>query len=140
MGTRRIPLSEPSLDGNELAYLTECVETNWLSSAGSFVSRFEDQLADHVFADGGGHGVAMVNGTAALHLALKVAGVGQGDEVLLSSLSFIAPANAIAHAGGVPVFVDAEAATWQMDSGLAVDFLHSGCEARDGAAIRAAGC
>ncbi|MHA1598197.1 MAG: LegC family aminotransferase [Alphaproteobacteria bacterium] len=132
MGTDRIPLSEPSLDGNELAYLTECVETNWLSSAGAFVSRFEEQLARHVFPAGDGHGVAMVNGTAALHLALKVAGVGAGDEVLVSSLSFIAAANAIAHAGAVPVFVDAEPDTWQMDTSLATDFLQNGCEPRDG--------
>lgn len=132
MGDGRIPLSEPSLDGNELAYLTECVETNWLSSSGPFVERFEAQLADYVFPDGGGHGVAIVNGTAALHMALKAAGVGAGDEVLVSSLSFIAPANAIVHAGAVPVFVDCEPDTWQMDTRLAVDFLRNGCLPRDG--------
>jgi len=121
----RIPLSEPTLDGNELAYLTECIESNWVSSAGAFVERFERQVADYI---GRPHAVAMVNGTAALHLALKVAGVAAGDEVLVSSLSFIAPANAIRHAGAWPVLVDAEEESWQMDVDLVRNFLESGCE------------
>ncbi len=122
-----IPLSAPDLSGNEAAYLAECISTNWVSSAGPFVGRFEKIVADFV---GAPHSVATATGTAALHLALIVAGVRPGDEVLVSTLSFIAPANAIRYVGAYPVFVDADPNDWQMDVGLAVDFLKNGCEKR----------
>jgi len=126
---KRIPLCEPLLAGNEAAYLQDCVETNWISSAGSYVDDFEKQFVDYIEAK---HAVAVVNGTAALHLALVVAGVRPDDEVLVSALSFVAPANAIRHAGARPVFVDSDEATWQMDPDVVVSFLRQDCDKRDG--------
>ena len=120
----------PELGGNAWDYLKECLEDNWVSSAGPFVDRFESMVAEYV---GASHGVATVNGTAALHTALLIAGVGAEDEVLVSSLSFIAPANAIRYVGAWPVFVDAEPQYWQMDPSRVVEFLRSGCQRRDGA-------
>ncbi|MCG8511056.1 MAG: aminotransferase class I/II-fold pyridoxal phosphate-dependent enzyme, partial [Rhodospirillales bacterium] len=123
-----IPLSTPWLCGNEEAYLRECVETNWVSSAGAFVTRFETALANYV---GRNHAVAVVNGTAALHTALMVAGVGPGDCVLTSTMTFVATANAIRHAGAYPVFIDVDPETWQIDPILVSDFLSNDCERRD---------
>lgn len=123
-----IPLSIPWLCGNEEAYLRECVETNWVSSAGAFVTRFETALANYV---GRNHAVAVVNGTAALHTALMVAGVGPGDCVLTSTMTFVATANAIRHAGAYPVFIDVDPETWQIDPILVSDFLSNDCERRD---------
>ncbi len=124
-----ILLCEPFLEGNEWLYLKECLDTKWVSSAGKFVSRFESKIAEYV---GVGHAVAAVNGTAALHMALLVAGVEPGDEVVTSTLTFIAPANAIRHAGATPVFIDADPLTWQMDANLAAGFLSERCEKRGG--------
>jgi perosamine synthetase len=125
----RIPLSEPQIDGNEWAYVKECLDTGWVSSVGSFVTRFEEAVAARV---GARHAVAAVNGTAALHVALLVAGVGPGDEVLVPSLTFIAPANAIRYAGGWPVFVDVEPEHWQMDPAAVADFLNNRCRREGG--------
>src|SRR5256885_12422468 len=86
-----IPLSVPHISGNEWKYVKECLDTNWVSSVGPFVDRFERILAERT---GTGHAVATVNGTAALHVALLIAGVCADDEVLVSTLTFIAPANA----------------------------------------------
>src|SRR4030095_8727893 len=91
-----IPLSVPEISGNEWKYVRECLDTNWVSSAGPFVSRFEQQLAEYV---GAKYAVATVNGTAALHIALLIAGVQPDEEVLMPTLTFIAPANAVRYAG-----------------------------------------
>jgi perosamine synthetase len=119
-----IPLCAPEIRGNEWQYIKQCLDTGWVSSAGSFVDRFEAALAEYVGAQ---YAVAMVNGTAALHTALLVAGVLPGDEVLVSTLSFIAPANAIRYVGAWPVFIDAEPAHWQMDPQRVIDFLEQKC-------------
>lgn len=125
-----VPLCEPAIAGNEWTYVKECLDTGWVSSVGAFVDRFERALADTV---GVPHAVATVNGTAALHAALLVAGVQPGDEVLVSSLTFIAPANAIRYVGAYPVFVDAEPNTWQMDTHRVVEYLTRDCRWSDGA-------
>jgi len=125
-----VPLSVPELQGNEWTYVKQCLDTGWVSSAGGFVERFERSVADAV---GARHSVATVNGTAALHIALLVAGVEPGDEVLVSTLTFIAPANAIRYVGAWPVFVDAEPDYWQMDPAKALHFLERECEWRAGA-------
>jgi perosamine synthetase len=128
-GSAGIPLHVPEIRGNEWAYIKECLETNWVSSVGPFVDRFERDLADYV---GTKHGVAVVNGTAALHIALLVAGVQPEDEVLVSTLTFIASANAIRYCGAHPVFMDAEPDYWQMDPEKVSDFLETGCEWKNG--------
>jgi perosamine synthetase len=119
-----IPLSIPEIRGNEWKYVKECLDTGWVSSAGPFVERFEHDLASYV---GSEHGVAAVNGTAALHIALLVAGVQPNDEVLVSTLSFIAPANAIRYVGAWPIFIDAEPEYWQMDAQKVAAFLNEEC-------------
>jgi len=124
-----IPLSVPHLAGNEWKYVKECLDSNWVSSAGPFVERFEEALSDYV---GTKHAVAIVNGTAALHIALLVAGVEPGDEVLIPTLTFIAPANAIRYANASPVFIDVEPKHWQLDTQKLSDFLHNECEWKDG--------
>lgn len=125
-----ISLCVPQLAGNEAAYLRECVETNMVSSVGPFVTLFEELLAKRV---GTSHAIATASGTAALHVALLAAGVKADDEVLVSSLTFIAPANAIRYAGAWPVFVDCDPDYWQMDVGLVAEFLEDKCAWRDGA-------
>jgi perosamine synthetase len=125
-----IPLCVPEIRGNEWRYVKECLDTNWVSSVGAYVDRFEHMVAERV---GARYGVATVNGTAALHTALLVAGVQPEDEVLVSTLTFIAPANAIRYARAWPVFVDAEPEYWQMDPAKLLHFLERGCEWRDGA-------
>ena len=120
-----IPLCVPEIRGNEWKYIKECLDTNWVSSVGSFVDRFEREISARI---GTPRAVATMNGTAALHIALLAAGVQADDEVLVSTLTFIAPANAIRYVGAWPVFVDAEAEFWQMDAGKLKDFVEGGCQ------------
>lgn len=120
-----IPLSVPEIRGNEWKYVKECLDTGWVSSVGAFVDRFERELAAYV---GTKHSVAASSGTAALHIALLVAGVEPDDEVLVSTLTFIAPANAVRYVGAWPVFIDAEADHWQMDAQKVLRFLEEECE------------
>jgi len=124
MCSLRIPLSVPLLEGNEWAYVKEALDTNWVSSAGPFVDRFETEIAA---ATGARYAVATVNGTAALHVAMQLCGVGPGDEVAMSDLTFIAPANAVRYLGAWPVFIDAEERYWQMDPGKLESFLREDC-------------
>ena len=119
-----IPLCVPEIRGNEWKYIKECLDTNWVSSVGPFVDRFERELGEYV---GTKYAVATCNGTAALHIALLVAGVQPDDEVLVSTLTFISPANAIRYVGAWPVFMDAEPDYWQMDPQKVVDFLEQEC-------------
>ena len=125
-----IPLCVPEIRGNEWKYIKECLDTNWVSSVGAFVDRFERKLAAYV---GTKYAVATCNGTAALHIALLVTGVQPDDEVLVSTLTFIAPANAIRYVGAWPVFIDAEPDYWQMDPQKVVDFLEKECQWRNDA-------
>jgi perosamine synthetase len=111
----RLPVAEPSLGEKELLYVSECVLTGWVSSAGKFVTRFEEIFADFC---GTSHAVATSNGTAALHLALLALGIGPGDEVIVPTLTFIATANAVTYTGAQPVFVDSDPDTWNIDPRL----------------------
>ena len=124
-----IPLCTPEIRGNEWQYIKECLDSTWVSSAGPFVGRFEQMVADYV---GAKYGVATSSGTAALHVSLLVAGVQPDDEVLVSALTFIAPVNAIRYVGAWPVFIDTEPGTWQMDPQRVVDFLNTECQWRRG--------
>lgn len=119
-----IPLCVPEIHGNEWKYIKECLDTNWVSSVGPFVERFERELAAYVGAQ---HAVATSNGTTALHIALLVAGVQPDDEVLVSTLTFIAPANAVRYAQAWPVFIDVDPDYWQMDPQCLSDFLTREC-------------
>ncbi len=130
-----VPLIVPEIRGNEWAYVKECLDTNWVSSVGSYVERFERMVAERA---GAKFAVATTNGTAALHIALLLAGVEQDDEVLVSSLTFIAPANTIRYVGAWPVFIDAEPSYWQIDPQRIADFLERDCVWRNGALIRKA--
>jgi len=108
----RIPLYQPDLSGNVKAYVNECLDTNWISSRGPFVEKFEQEFARKVDVR---HAASVCNGTVALHLALVTLGIGPGDEVIVPTLTYIASVNAIAYTGGTPVFVDSLRDTWQMD-------------------------
>jgi perosamine synthetase len=119
-----IPLAVPHLGGREWEYVREALDTNWVSSVGPFVDRFEQQTASYLDA---GHAVAVVSGTAALHLALLLAGVGPDDAVVVPTLTFIAPANAIRYTGAEPVFIDAEPDYWQLDVEKVAEFLEREC-------------
>jgi dTDP-4-amino-4,6-dideoxygalactose transaminase len=118
MSEPRIPLSIPCLGGNGSQYLQECIDTNFVSSVGPFVGRFEREFARCL---GVPHAVACSNGTAALHVALKIAGVGAGDEVFVSDFTFVATVNPITYVGAQPVLVDADDETWNMDPGLVIE-------------------
>ncbi len=108
---RRIPLMEPLLGGNELEYVSDCLRTNWISSQGAYVTRFEKMLAEYCGVE---YCVATSNGTVSLHLALVVLGIGPGDEVIVPDLTFAASVNAILHSGAKPVLVDIEKTTWNL--------------------------
>lgn len=124
-----IPLSEPHLQGREWEYVRECLDTGWVSTAGPFVERFESDIARYTETS---HAVATMNGTSALHAALMALGIGPDDEVLVSTLTFIASANAIRYVGAHPVLIDAEPQYWQMDPALVSDFLSNQCRMVDG--------
>jgi perosamine synthetase len=125
-----IALHEPDFHGTEAwAYVKDCLDTGWVSSAGQWVSRFEKELSS---ATGAAHAVAVTNGTVALRLALHLVGVRPGDEVLMPPLSFVATANAVAHLGAVPHFVDVEPTTLAMDPESLAVRLEKLAEQRDG--------
>ena len=105
-------LHEPEFAGNEWQYVKECIDTGWVSSVGKYVDAFEARMAE---ITGASHAVAVVNGTAGLHVALHAAGVAAGDEVFVQALTFVATANAVSHSGATPQFIDSEESTFGMD-------------------------
>ena len=117
-----IPLAIPNLAGNEARYLQECVTTNFVSSVGPFVDRFETMVAE---GSGARHAVATSSGTTGLHVALAALGVGRDDLVILPSFTFIASANAIAHCGATPWLFDVDPASWTLDPELVARGLAS---------------
>ena len=127
-----VPLCIPEIQGNEWTYIKECLDTNWVSSVGAFVDRFEETMAEYVGAE---YAVATASGTSALHIALLAAGVQPDDEVLVSDLTFIAPVNVIRYVGAWPVFMDADPTYWQMDPQKVADFLEKECLWRGGAPV-----
>lgn len=115
-----IPLSVPSIQGNEWKYIKECLDTEWVSSAGKYVDLFEKKIAEFT---GSQYSIACVNGTAALHIALILAGVKPEDEVLLPTLTFISPINVVRYCGAYPIFMDADE-FYNIDSKKTVDFIN----------------
>ena len=127
-----VALCVPELGPEDWSCIKEALDAGWVSSAGPYVETFERTIAEYV---GVRYAVATVSGTAALHIALLVAGVLLDDEVLVSDLTFIAPANAVRYAGAWPVFIDSEPDYWQMGPDEVVHFLENGCAWRDGALL-----
>ncbi len=124
-----IALSLPNIAGNEWKYVKDCLDTGWISSVGSYVTQFEQMVAD--FA-GAKYGVAAVNGTAALHISLLLSGVKQDDYVILPNLTFVASANSIKYLGADPLLIDADPNLWQMDLDLLEEFLENETDEKDG--------
>ncbi len=108
----KISVCEPCLEGNELKYVTDAVKTGWISSAGKYVTAFEEGFANYSQCK---YGVAVCNGTIALHLSLLALGIGKGDEVIIPTFTMIASAFAICYTGAMPVFVDADPISWNID-------------------------
>lgn len=127
-----IPLHEPRFIGHEKAYLNECIDSTFVSSVGKFVDRFEAEFAHTV---GAKYAIATVNGTAALHISLILAGVKRDDEVITQPLTFIATTNAISYIGASPVFVDVDFDTMGLSPQSLKEFLKSNCEIRDSKCI-----
>lgn len=123
-----IPLSVPVLSGNEWQYLKECLDTGWVSTAGPFVRRFEQEIARYT---GAPYAVACVNGTAALHIALQLAGVRPGDEVIVPTVTFIATVNAVRYVQAEPVFMDCDE-FYNLDVEKVAEFLHKETKVQDG--------
>lgn len=130
-----IPLSVPCLAGREWDYVKECLDTNWVSYVGPFVERFERELAAQC---GAKFAVATSSGTAALHVALLMAGVGAEDEVVMPGLTFVSPANAVRYCGAWPVFSDIRADDWQWDVRPVAQFLEKGCRVSAGRLVNKA--
>lgn len=107
-----IPVNEPLLDGDEKKYLLECIETGWISSEGPFIKQFEEKFAARV---GRKHGIAVTNGTAAIDAAVDALGIGSGDEVILPAFTIISCITQIVRSGAIPVLVDSDPITWNMD-------------------------
>ena len=123
---------QPLFAGNESRYVQQCIDSGWVSSAGQFVNDFERQLCA---ITGAKFAVAVINGTAALHVALMLAGVERGTEVLMPSLTFVATANAAAYLGAVPHFCDVSVKTLGLDPAKLAEYLNSVAEQREGASI-----
>jgi len=125
-----VALHEPEFAGREWDYVRDCLDSGWVSSAGTYVERFERALAERC---GVSEAIATVNGTAALKVALQVAGVAPGDEVLVPALTFVATANAVTYLGAVPHFVDSETSTLGVSPAALEDWLRVACERVSGA-------
>lgn len=120
-----LPLSQPAIRGNAWRYVKECLDTEWVSSAGRFVGAFEGSVAAYT---GSPHAVAGVNGTACLHVALKLAGIGPGDGVIVPALTFIATANAVNYCNASPLFLDCDERRFNLDLDQLEDFLEARCK------------
>ena len=123
-----IPLSVPSLKGNEWNYIKECLDMEWVSSAGKYVEQFEKKISEYT---GSRYAIACVNGTSALQLSLRLANVEPGDEVIVPTLTFIAPVNAVSYNGANPVFMDADR-NYNLDAEKTIKFIHTETIFRDG--------
>jgi aminotransferase in exopolysaccharide biosynthesis len=132
VGPGPVELHEPSFEGNEWNYLKECLDSNYVSSVGKYVDQFELSLANYT---GAKYAISVVNGTAALQMALKLAGVNSGEEVLLPALTFVATANAISYLGAIPHFVDSEESTLGIDDVKLREYLNANTEKQSGLCI-----
>ena len=120
-----IPLSVPKIEGNESKYVLDCLNTGWISSAGSYVNQFEDMVAKYA---GAKYGVACMNGTVGLHIAQVLLGITKDDHVIAPNITFIATLNAIKYTGAQPILIDVDINNWQMDLGLLERYLEQNTE------------
>ena len=120
-----IPLSVPKIEGNESKYVLDCLNTGWISSAGSYVNQFEDMVAKYT---GAKYGVACMNGTVGLHIAQVLLGITKEDHVIAPNITFIATLNAIKYTGAQPILIDVDINNWQMDLGLLERYLEQNTE------------
>lgn len=127
-----IPLSVPNISGNEWTYIKECLDTNWVSSVGSYVDKFEQSLCEFT---GAKFAVSTVNGSAALHISMLLAGVEQNDYVIVPNITFIASVNTITYLKASPILMDVNKDTWQMDLDLLEEFLSTKTEIRNNRCI-----
>ena len=132
VGPGQVALHEPSFNGNEWLYLKECLDSTYVSSSGKFVEQFELSLAHYT---GAKYAISVVNGTAALQIALKLAGVNSGEEVLLPALTFVATANAISYLGAIPHFVDSEESSLGIDVLKLREYLSANTEEQSGLCV-----
>ncbi|RMG20094.1 MAG: LegC family aminotransferase [Methanobacteriota archaeon] len=123
-----IPLSVPNIKGNEWQYVKECLDTEWVSSVGKYVNRFEEDICRFT---GAGYAVACVNGTAALQVALRLVGVQPGDEVIVPTLTFIAPVNAVRYLHAEPIFMDCDK-FYNLDIEKTIEFITTQTEVKNG--------
>ncbi len=130
-GTKNVQLHRPVFKGNEHKYLVDCIDSNFVSSVGTKVTKFEEKVAKFV---GTKYAVAVINGTAALHIAIEIAGVKRGDEVISQAINFIAACNAISYVGANPLFVDVDLDTMGMSPEALLKFLETNVIKRDGLA------
>lgn len=131
-GASPVKLHEPTFDGNEWTYIKECLDSTYVSSVGKFVDKFESDLVDFT---GAKFAISVVNGTAALHIALKLSGVKDNDEVLVPALTFVATANAVTYCNAVPHFVDSEETTLGMDAEKLREYLKDTTEQKNGMCV-----
>ena len=126
-----IPLSVPSLKGNEFKYVKDCLDTEWISSVGKYVDKFERDVADYL---GSHYAIACINGTSALHISLLLAGVKSDEEVIVPTITFIAPVNAVNYLGAQPVFMDCDGHC-TLDTDKVKDFIETECECTRGITV-----
>ena len=132
VGPGKVALHEPSFEGNEWLYLKECLDSTFVSSVGKFVDRFEDELATYT---GAKYAISVVNGTAALQIALKLAGVQANDEVLVPALTFVATVNAVTYCNAIPHFIDSEEGTLGIDTSKLRDYLQRNTSQQSGKCV-----
>jgi aminotransferase in exopolysaccharide biosynthesis len=135
VGAGPVALHEPLFAGNEWIYVKECLDSSYVSSVGKFVDRFEAELAGFT---GAKHAIAVVNGTAALHIGLRLAGVQPGDEVIVPAMTFIATANAVIYCGAVPHFADSEERTLGLDPRALREYLRAATDMHAGQCVNRA--
>ena len=117
-----IPLSEPHISGNEWKYVKDCLDNGWVSTAGEFVTKFEEAISSHISCK---YAVACNSGTSGLHIALETLEIGKGDQVIVPNITFVATANAVQYSGASPIFMDIDPDSWQIDLDLLEEFLAS---------------
>jgi aminotransferase in exopolysaccharide biosynthesis len=135
VGPGPVALHEPDFSGNEWQYLKQCLDSTYVSSVGEFVDQFESRLTDFT---GAKYAIAVMNGTAALHIALLLAGVSRNDEVLVPALTFVATANAVTYCGATPHFIESEESTLGIDPKRLYQYLEQSTDQRSGNCVNAA--